>query len=109
VYWLRRFIAGPVAGFAAGLAVGVFVLSNGGPQVAVAAPRPTHAPAPGPPPSAETVTVLMNEEVAATLDRDIISQIYAPDAFVEDAACGSPGITVPVCYMRASFLSAGVM
>jgi hypothetical protein len=58
------------------------------------APQAPHSPAshsPGPPPGAETVTVLMNEEVAAVQDHDIISRIYAPDAFVEDAACGRPG------------------
>jgi hypothetical protein len=77
--WQGLFLAAVVAV----LVVIAIVLSN----VLLA---PTGHP-PGPPPGAETVTVLMNEEVAAVQDRDIISQIYAADAFVEDAACGSPG------------------
>lgn len=72
----------------------VFALRTIGPLVSAHHAAPAPAPArhpPSPPPGAETVTVLMNEEVAAVLDRNIVSQIYAPDARVEDAACGSPG------------------
>jgi len=46
----------------------------------------------GPPPDS-VVTVLMNEDVVAATTKNlaIVLQIYAPDAFVKDAACQSPG------------------
>jgi hypothetical protein len=84
-----------IAVVVAALVVGtVFALHTINHPVRAPQAAPTPAPArhpPGPPPGAETVTVLMNEEIAAVLDRNIISQIYAPNARVEDAACGSPG------------------
>lgn len=89
--WQGLVIAVAVAALGVGIVFALHTISHPvrAPHAAPA-PMPTRH-SPGPPPAAETVTVLMNEEVAAVLDRNIISQIYAPDARVEDAACGSPG------------------
>jgi hypothetical protein len=47
-------------------------------------------------PSTGTETVLMDKEAAASMTRDIatVSRIYAPNAYVIDAACRSPGSSV---------------
>lgn len=55
-------------------------------------PRPSPTRSPGPP-SPSAVTMLMNEDAEAAMTRKlaIVNRIYAPDAFVKDAACQSPG------------------
>lgn len=62
------------------------------------AQRPTRSPTASPshPPPPSVVTVLMTEEGAATTTRNlaIVGRIYAPGAFVRDAACRSPGHSV---------------